>query len=51
MQECKLECIVYLLKYLVDLGDNDESMGLIYLNTFWNDNVMTDYVIFCIYIT
>ena len=30
----KIECIVYLLEYLVDLGNNGEPMGLIYPNTF-----------------
>jgi len=38
----KIECIVYLFEYLVDLGNNGEPMGLIYPNTFWNDSIIYD---------
>lgn len=38
----KIEFIIRLNAYLVDLGDNGVPMGLIYLNTFWNNNVIYD---------
>ena len=41
-QGYKIECSLQLFGYLVDLGDNGEPIGLIYLGTFWNDNVLYD---------
>ena len=41
-QGYKIEFSLQLFGYLVDLGDNGEPIGLIYLSTFWNDNVLYD---------